>query len=300
MRTPLLIATVLLLCLSAVSPALVQAGDNGAPALKKVHVGEIDIAWKELGAGDPLVMIMGYGGSMDLWSPRLLQLLSASYHLFLFDNRGMGGSTSSETEYSIPLFAQDTLGFMDALGIDRATILGWSMGAETALELAISHPQRVSKLILISGAPGGREQIAPSPDVMRQLADSSGGSLMRGLRVIRLLFPQDWLSTHPFWTYFPIHASMNPLEHTSRQLRAIMDWAGSCSRLDQIESPTLIITGDADVVFPTQNSTLLADGIHGSRLVRIPDGGHGVMFQYPDRIADEIAVFLRDTGDGER
>jgi pimeloyl-ACP methyl ester carboxylesterase len=284
-----------LLCLSVAAPVLSYA-DNGVPTTGTVHVNDIDIAYKCLGSGDPLVMIMGYGGSMDLWSPRLLQLLSASHRVYVFDNRGMGRSTSTDREYSVALFAEDTLGLMDALGIERAAVLGWSLGTEIAQELAIDHPNKVRKLVLISGTPGGKEKVAPNPKVMEQLGDSSGTALEKGLRLIGLLFPQGWLMSHPFLpSYFPIGASMNPPERTRRQLSAMTSWDGSYARLGQIQSPTLIITGDSDVVVPPENSVLLAGGIRDSWLVRIPGGGHGVIFQYPEQIASDISVFLKDT-----
>ena len=153
----------LLICLSSVSTVSLQAADTVTPLVKTIRVGDIDIAYQDLGSGDPLVMIMGYGGSMDLWSPRLLQLLTASHRVLVFDNRGMGRTTSSDAEYSISQFAQDTLGLMDSLCIDEAIVLGWSMGAEIAQEVAILHPERVRRLILISGGPGGKEQIRAGP-----------------------------------------------------------------------------------------------------------------------------------------
>jgi pimeloyl-ACP methyl ester carboxylesterase len=85
---------------------------------------------------------------------------------------------------------------------------------------------------------------------------------------------------------------MNPRESSLRQLKAIMDWAGSASRLHEIKCPTLIITGKKDVVFPTGNSTLLAAGIDGSRLVEFPDAGHGVMYQCTEKVAREINAFI--------
>jgi len=286
-----------LLCLSAGAPAFSQAADKGEPPMKTVHVADIDIACMDFGAGDPILMIMGYGGSMDFWSPRLLKLLSASHRVILFDNRGMGHSTSSDQEYSIPLFAEDTLGLMNALSVERATVLAWSLGTEIALELAITHPTRVANLVLISGNPGGKEKIDPDAEVLQRFADDSGTALDRGLRLIRLLFPLEWLLTHPFIpSYFPTNAKMNPTERTRRQLFAMTSWEGSYNRLGQITSPALIIAGDADVLVPPGNSVLLANAIHSSRLIRIPGGGHGVTFQYPDRIADEIAAFLKDAG----
>jgi pimeloyl-ACP methyl ester carboxylesterase len=293
-KRTLAICTAFFLC--AIWPLLLQAGSDHRQPFSTVHVNDIDIAYHDLGAGDPIIMIMGYGGSMDLWSARLLQILSASHHLFIFDNRGMGHSTSSDMEYSIPLFATDTLGLMDACGIDRAAVLGWSMGAEVALQLAISHPERVGSLILISGSPGGTEQVVPDADVLRRLTNTSGGFLARGLRLISLLFPSAWLNAHPaLWSYFPVNATVAPHERSQRQLKAIEDWEGAASRLGDILCPTLIITGSEDVVFPTQNSVLLAGGIHGSRLIQFPEGGHGVMFQYPDKIGEEIDAFTAQT-----
>jgi pimeloyl-ACP methyl ester carboxylesterase len=275
--------------LCAVLPVLAHA----TVRFKTVPVGDIEIAYQDFGTGDPLVMIMGYGGSMDLWSPRLLQLLGQSHHVFIFDNRGMGHSTASEDEYSIPLFALDTLGFMDACGIQKATVLGWSMGAEVSQELEITYPDRVQSLVLISPSVGGKEQIPPDDDVLKKLGDTSGGPLIRGLRLLHLLFPNEWLNAHAaVWNYFPVNATMNPHESSLRQLKAIMDWAGSASRLHEIKCPTLIITGKEDIVFPTGNSTLLAAGIDGSRLVQFPDAGHGVMYQYTEKVAKEIDAFI--------
>lgn len=288
-KRTLAIGITLFLC--AAWPLLPWAWSDPQP-FTTVPVGDIEIACQDLGVGDTIVMIMGYGGSMDLWSPRLLHILSASHHLLIFDNRGMGHSTSSDAEYSIPLFAADTLGLMDDRGIDKAVILGWSMGAEVALELAIAHPDRVTSLILISGSPGGPQQVLPDPEVLRRLTDTSGGPWARGLRLLGLLFPEAWLNGHPaVWNYFPVNATMNPRERTLRQLKAIEDWEGVALHLAEIQCPTLIITGNQDIVFPTRNSALLASGIHDSRLIQFPDGGHGVMFQYPDQIGKAINAF---------
>jgi pimeloyl-ACP methyl ester carboxylesterase len=291
----IILSTVLSFCFF--TPGVLPAADNSRPPVTMTRVNGIDIAYQELGAGDPLVMIMGYGGSMDLWSPRLLTLLSASHRILIFDNRGMGRSTADGQEYSIPLFADDTLGLMDALGIRKATILGWSMGAETAQELAISQPDRVLGLVLISGSPGGKEQANPDPSVLKQLTDNSGSPFMRGLRLIRLLFPDAWLKSHPFWDYFPIHATMNPHERSRKQLQAMMEWGGSWSRLGSITCPALIITGDQDVILPAENSVKLAAGIHRSELIRFPDAGHGVMFQHADSIAKDVdELITRERG----
>lgn len=98
---------------------------------QKVKVGDIAIAYKQLGEGSakPIVLITGLGATMDMWNPLLLeQLTSSNYSVTIFDNRGVGESTAGTKEFSISQFANDTAGLFDALNITKADILGFSMG----------------------------------------------------------------------------------------------------------------------------------------------------------------------------
>jgi pimeloyl-ACP methyl ester carboxylesterase len=115
---------------------------------KMVHVSDIDIAYNEYGNGDPLIMVMGYSGTMDMRDPRVIQALAKQYRVITFDNRGMGHSPSSDREYTIPLFVSDTACLMNALGIKKAHVLGFSMGTIIAQELTLDYPEKVGKLIL--------------------------------------------------------------------------------------------------------------------------------------------------------
>ena len=116
---------------------------------KKVHVGDIDIAYKTFGKGDPIIMINGYSFAMDSWDPVLLRKLAANHTLIIFDNRGIGNTTSGDEKvYSIGLFANDTAGLLEALKISKADVLGWSMGGAIAQELALNYPDRIGKLIV--------------------------------------------------------------------------------------------------------------------------------------------------------
>ena len=100
---------------------------------------------------------------MDMWDTRLVNQLAQHYRVIVFDNRGMGNSTSSDRDYTIPLFADDTAAFMDALGIKKAHVMGWSMGTFVAQELALGYPEKVDKLILYAGAPEVRKRCLPHP-----------------------------------------------------------------------------------------------------------------------------------------
>jgi pimeloyl-ACP methyl ester carboxylesterase len=263
--------------------------------VKTLRVDDIDVAYQVTGAGDPLLLIIGYSYSMDGWSRQLIQALSTSNRVILFDNRGMGYSHSSAKEYSIPLFASDSIGLLDALHVKKANVLGYSMGTFIAQEMALTHPDRLNKLILIAGSVGGTNIVPPTPQGMDALTNTGGTPQERMTRAIGALFPPDWLQKHPdISSYYPTDRALNPLDRVNRQAQAAMKWVGSSSRLEQINLPTLILAGDSDIIVPPENSMILARAIKNSWLVRIRQGGHGIVYQYPNLIADEISIFLRD------
>jgi len=267
----------------------------GDATTKTAHVGDIDIAYKTIGKGYPLLLIMGYSGTMDLWAPRVLRELSPHYKVILFDNRGMGKTTASSKEFTIELFAEDARGLLDALGMERAHVLGWSLGTYIAQELALGYPHRVRKLILYEGDCGGKEAIYPAPEILRLLSDTSGSPDERGETLLSTLFPPEWLEKHPDpRTYFPMITETSSQESIKRQYQAWEDWEGTYERLSNTTQPTLLITGANDVNTPWQNSLILVELIPGAWLVQLENGGHGVMYQYPEKFSRIVLTFLED------
>ncbi|MFA5268401.1 MAG: alpha/beta hydrolase [Methanoregula sp.] len=261
--------------------------------MKTVPVGDITIAYKEIGSGEPLILIMGYSGTMDLWDTRLVNQLAQHYRVIIFDNRGMGNSTSSDREYTIRLFAEDTAGLMDALGIKKAHVMGWSMGTFVAQELTLSYPEKVEKLILYAGTPGGKEALSPAPQDIAALTNMTGTDRERGERLFGELFPSAWLKENPDPSkYFPRVTEMSAPVNVMRQDAAILAWNGTSSRLPALKQPLLLIAGEQDVIAPPGNSLLIAEQVPQSWVVRIRGGGHGLMYQYPDEFASIVITFL--------
>ncbi len=261
--------------------------------VKTVHVGDIDIAYKTFGQGEPLIMIIGSSSTMDLWSPELLSKLSSNYKVIIFDNRGMGYTTAPPGNFSIEQFAEDTSGLMDALGIKRAHILGWSMGSFIAQELVLNHPDKVDKLVLYASDCGGSHAIPPSAEVLQELTNTTGSPSERGMRLFGLLFPEEWLKSHPdFYRQFPIPKETTSPENIARQNAAIGYWAGTYDRLTNISRPTLVIVGTEDKIAPPENSLILAMQIPGSWLIRFEGAGHGLIYQFPDEFSKIVEDFL--------
>ena len=165
---------------------------------KKVRVGDIDIAYKTFGKGDPILLINGYSFTMDSWDPTLLETLASNHTVIVFDNRGIGNTTSgSEQKFSISLFANDTAGLLEALNITKADVLSWSMGGRIAQELTLNYPDRVGKLILYAIGCGGEESVPQSQEVRNEFVNGTGTAEDRIARLVPLFFPQEWRNENP-------------------------------------------------------------------------------------------------------
>jgi len=297
-RTSRIFSLILLLVLSVATHGCIgidcgKEKGHCMSEVERVSVGDINITYQILGQGYPIVLIMGFGSTMDMWSPLFLDNLSSKYKVIVFDNRGMGNTTAPPGNFSIAQFADDTAGLMAALGIEKAHILGWSMGSFVAQELAVRYPERVNKIILYAGDCGGKEAVMPSPQVLKDLADTSGSPEERGMRLFSLLFPKDWLSKQPaFYKWFPLPKETSSPENIERQAQAIAAWPGAYDRLGLIKSPALIVTGKEDVITPPENAFILAQRINVSWLVQFGGAGHGLMYQYPDSLAKIVADFI--------
>ncbi len=263
---------------------------------KKVHVGDIDIAYKIFGKGDPILLINGYSQSMDNWDPTLLERLASNHTVIIFNNRGIGNTTSGENRFfSIAQFANDTAGLLDVLEIKQADILGYSMGGFIAQELALTHPDRVGKLIIYASLCGGNESILAS-QVINMLSNGSGTAMERIERFHPLFFPEKWRNENPnYLERIPKTIETIPNKTLDQHTEAIFNWTGTCSKLKNITQPTLVIVGTDDVVTLPANSLLITERIPGAWLVQIKGAGHGLMYQYPEQFNKVLQTFLSTT-----
>ncbi len=258
-------------------------------------VNGVRIHYEEAGSGPPVLLIMGLGASLDWWGT-LPASLAPRFRVITFDNRGAGRSSHPTGRYSIRQMADDALGLMDAVGMDRAHVLGYSMGGMIAQEIAIANPGRVDRLILAATGPSGLCGTLPRLRAWWLMLSPPRPGRYRD-NVLELLFPTEYIRSHPeevdeAWRMI----SASPADRPSfmRQLGAILRWS-SCGRLSRIAAPTLIVHGGRDILLPVGNAHLLARRIPQSRLELFPEGGHGFGLQG----ALDFAPFVRAFLDGE-
>jgi len=165
--------------------------------MAKVNVNGCEIYYEVHGQGDPLVLIMGLRRNVEWWF-RQIPALSEHFQVIAFDNRGAGRSDKPVTEYSIPLFADDTAGLMDALDISKAQILGISMGGYIAQELALNYPEKVKSLVLGCTGCGGERAVIMSPERMEKFTANKGLTPEEILRKDMVIyFSDDYVDQHP-------------------------------------------------------------------------------------------------------
>ena len=278
--------------------------------LEKVHVGDIEMAYKMFGKGDPILLIAALGMSMDGWDPTILRELSSNHTVIIFDNRGVGNTTAGTKQFSIQQFANDSAGLLDALKIQKANVLGYSMGSFIAQQLTLTHPEKVDRLVLVSSTCGGKENIPISPadlelgkKLLSSIVNNTSIEPQEIKTVISNSFGPTWIKQHPnFLESIPTNpkdllpSGMNPDTYIQQnnivQNWKSTNWSGVCSELPNISKPTLVMTGTEDVTIPAANSLIIAEKIPGAWLVQIKDAGHAVPDQYPDEVGNILETFL--------
>jgi pimeloyl-ACP methyl ester carboxylesterase len=249
-----------------------------------------------MGAGPPLVVVNGFAATRDDWDPAFLGALADRHELVLLDNRGMGESPDDGQAFTLEDLAADVAGLIDALGLERAAVLGWSMGGCIALALAIADPNAVSKLVLLSTTGGGELSVPGDPDVLERLRDVSGTPREQASRLISLLFPPDRAAAIDAEFGEVVAAARAELsaDLLDRQWEAIEGWVRhkAGQEMASASCPVLVAAGEVDVVFPPANAVALANAIPGAWLASFPHSGHGFMADHPETLAGLIKAFL--------
>ncbi len=213
------------------------------------------------GDGEPLVLIVGLGTDISEWEG-IIHWLAQKYKVLAFDNRGAGRTDKPDTQYSIEMMANDTVGLMQTLGIQQAHILGISMGGRIALALALQHPKSVKKLVLVS---------------------TSARSIKNWRR-------------HFFGmlSSVPIFRSKYPQPHYAFMRQRQASFVYNCTdQLHELHIPTVIMHGKKDKIVPYKLAEEMHTGIKGSKMLAFA-GGHIFFFMKErQRFLDAIAEFVK-------
>jgi len=300
MKRSLLLLTVVLLCAGLPSPLHAEF----KPEIKYAQVGDVKLAYYTRGEGEPLLMINGFMSSMSLWDPLMIEELAKQHQLILFDNRGVGLSTDTkENNTTIPQMADDAAGLLKALGIKKANILAYSMGARIGQQFLIRHPDMVDKAVLAAANPGGSHEDPAAPDIEGKLNNPDTPKMER----LALTAPDDAAGKAAVQATIDrikaaVEAGIMPNDFevskqtVERQDRARTTlWKADNSNFEDLKNikvPVLITDGRSDELDRPKNSLIIANQIPFSWLAYFW-GGHSFLYTEPKRFADTVNVFLQ-------
>ena len=245
-----------------------------------------------LGSGDPVLLIPGLGTTCRLWD-EVLPELAASFSLILVDNRGAGQSLAKRQPRALDDLAADLVELLDALKVDKAHVIGLSVGGLIAQRLAIDHPRRVDRLVLISCA----HHFAAYLLEMMGLLGHALRYFPRDLfeRTIGILGASpEYVDTHP--GHIPQQLLTNGKQLVPRS--AIATQLKCVSRSDlaaedfRITAPTLVISGEHDAMIPSGYARQMARDIPGSEFALVPGSGHNPLVEKPETVVPRILEFL--------
>jgi 3-oxoadipate enol-lactonase len=262
------------------------------------RLADVSIYYEVHGTGEPLVLIMGLGGSSALWL-RQVPVFSRQYRVVTFDNRGTGQSDKPDISYTMEIMAGDLAGVLDAIGIHTAHVFGVSMGGMVAQHFVLLHPGRVNSLILGCTTCGGPISAIPDIETISLLFDMERWRALpleeRAREMLPFLLSQDFIDNNPSLIQHLIaimKEHSTPLHGYTRQAEAIMRH-DTYERLAEIKAPTLVIAGDADKLVPIENSRILASRIAKAELVILKNMGHGFNIEAADETNKFILDFIR-------
>ncbi len=292
--------------------------------MAKANCNGIQIEYETFGdrSGRPLLLIMGLGAQLTGWSEEVLQqLVDEGHFVIIFDNRDTGLSSKMEeagvpdvsgmlkalsggeninAPYTFYDMGDDAVGLIDFLGIKKAHICGHSMGGAIAETIAITHPERLLSLILISAPTYNPNLPQPKPEITNLLRAPTGADrksyvdkaieMSRAISGSGFSLDEEWIRQISERAY---DRSYYP-EGNGRHLVARLSIRNRRPALRSITAPTLVIHGDEDPLLPVENALDAVETIPGAELMIIKGMGHYPPYRGPwPRIVEAIAAHTR-------
>jgi pimeloyl-ACP methyl ester carboxylesterase len=270
-----------------------SAGITSVP-VRVIQTTDGQVAYRQLGKGSPLLLIMGLGGSIDDWEPSFVNALASRYRVIVFNNAGVGRTSPLPSPLTVSAMAEQTSAFISALGLDRVDVLGWSMGGMIAQALTVMHPHQVRRLVL-AATQAGTGHALPVPAAAAAAATSA-----KPATVLSTLFPPGQaVAEQKYVTGILAYRGYYgaPRGLLAPQSAAIEAWLNgndpSGHLVGAIRVPTLVADGTVDALDPAANDRMLTAAIAGAQLVLYPGAGHGFMFQDVASFIPRLEKFFR-------
>jgi pimeloyl-ACP methyl ester carboxylesterase len=258
------------------------------------------------GSGLPLLFLQHFTGTLDNWDPAVTDPIASGREVILFDSAGVGRSTGDVPE-TIAGMAEHPMVFLDALGITRCDVVGYSLGGMVALQMVQDRPSILRRMILVGTAPRGGEDIMhlEKPSLAKRIQDPTN----RGYDVLKKIFFTSSPASQAAGAALVQRLSQRKDDldapagpHVAKaQMAAFREWEAVTGQrfaeLKAIRQPALVVNGVHDEMIPVSNSYRLSENLANAVLLTYPDAGHGSLFQYPESFTRNVAAFLASSSE---
>ncbi len=258
----------------------------------KVDKGKI--YYEEYGSGAPLLMISGLGSDISSWLPIIIPL-SKKFRLLVFDNRGVGRSSTDNNGITIDDMVGDSVALIDHLGLKKVNILGHSMGGMIAMRLAASNVNRLEKLILAATSPIISKRNALLFEDLVNIGLKCDDKKLFFRNLFYWIFSPDFfndvLLVEQALSMAVNYRYLQSFESLYNQVKAILGFDGS-SDLKKIEADTLVLTASDDLLFPGSTMNSWSDKIRKSEEIIIKNAGHSLYMDKTELFINKVKQFL--------
>lgn len=264
--------------------------------MPRVTVNGVSIAYADEGEGEVLLFLHGLGISRADWQSQIAYF-KRRYRVFAPDFRGHGESEKPDCNYSIPVHSADMLAFMDALKIESAHVVGLSMGGMVAFQMAADAPDKLKTMTIVNSGPALPNDTFAAKKMLwiRLLTIHLLGMKFFAKKVAKNMFVNEGLDD--VINRLASQIASNPKKTYLRNLKSLWGW-GVLPQLTQIQTPTLMLTGDQDYS-PVAVKQAVVNAMQNATLVVVENSGHGTPIEKPEETNRAIDEFLGGhAGDG--
>lgn len=260
--------------------------------MKRIKVNDVELSYRDEGTGEPLIFLHAFALTKAMWDEQVTYF-SPSYRVITFDWRGFGQSTLGEKHPSMDVFADDLVGLMDGLQIERATICGLSMGGYATFAFHRKYSFRIASLILADTRAGDdSEETRKTRYEMAELVRREGAAVLPDKVLNKWLAPSTFENHPEIVEQVRSMIANNQAEGIARAQMAMAERKNSVPDLEQIKCPTLIVVGENDAITPLSEAEAMKAGIANSEFEIITGAGHLSNLENKVAFNQAIAKFM--------
>lgn len=260
--------------------------------MPKSKIADGEIFYEQSGSGHPLIFVSGLSGTARSWLPQIAPF-SERYRVVTYDQRGTGASDTAQRTFSVDQMAEEVVALMDALGIERAHLVGQSTGGAISQTIAIEYPERVGSLVIFSTWTHCDPWFRRLFEARRRMYLECGPELHQMFHPL-FLFPPDYVNEHDAELEQERRrstASAPPVEVSIGRIDAIMNFDRRAD-LARIKAPTLVMAAENDYITPSYFARALHAGIKGAELRIFDGGGHSLSKTRTEEFNRAVLAFL--------